>query len=352
MPEVGLSLQADVSAPVHAKQFCSHYRKPYKPPISFQKHLIKNCLIKMTTVVQVIVKTVTLGASLTENTDTTITLLTTISTTTTIPITSLLVTKLSFVTSSSELVSSQPVSKAASSSLTSKISLTSSTISSLILTSAQWSAIASPGSSTSGRNVGLAVGIPLAVILFFVLVALAWVFFRKKIRSRSTEYLTYDIEKSRAGGIAFERTDRPIKPSSGEATEEERPPKFLNRLSRMIQPEWVQTWNVKLPAILKSFNLKKESPPDPKSSFDQEVRPSYKAKKPPSLDLSKRSLNTVSSVTTLLVIKSYTGQMPGELSVVVGDLAVSNFTKGDQVHVSLTNREGYGFVPLSCLRRY
>lgn len=181
-------------------------------------------------------------------------------------------------------------------------------------------------------------------------VALVWVFLRKKIRSKSAEYLTYDVEEAAGGNATFERRKpRPVAVEKSQELEE-KPPRFLSRLSRMVNPEWIQSLDLKLPAFMKSFNLKKEDP-----ETDKDLVTGYKAKRPPLLDLSKKSnhsLDTVSSDTRLVVSKSHTKTQPGELTVVVGDLAVMNFHKGSQVHISLLNREGYGLVPIECLRKY
>lgn len=307
----------------------------------------------MTTVYQVVYETVSLAAPLALVLDTTITLLTTVSTTTYEPISTAyrpLTTRLlanmepSIMTSS---ISSSSASSLSSSSLESSTSSIRLAQASMSLTET----VTEPGSSTSGTKLGLAIGIPLAIISLFILVALGWVFLRKKIQSKSTEYLTYDAEQAVGGKGGFERKKQ-LLPSP--ESPEEKPPRFLSRLSRMVNPEWILSLDLKLPAFMKSFNLKKEEPepesdPEPKESAPV---PSYKSKRPPSLDLSNNSLETVSAQTALVVIKGYTMESAGELTVVVGDLAVLNFQKGTQAHVSLVNRDGYGYVPLNCLRRY
>ncbi|PVH16152.1 uncharacterized protein CXQ87_004017 [Candidozyma duobushaemuli] len=299
----------------------------------------------MTTVYQVVYDTVSSAVSSGSDSDTTITLLTTIRTTTYEPISTT-------ATASQSAEMMEPSIKTSTSSSTSSSTHASSTSSlklaqtSLALTET----ITEPGSNTSGTKLGLAIGIPIAVISLFVLVALGWVFLRKKIRSKSTEYLTYDAEEAYGGKPTFER--RKNLPTSTETTEKN-PPRFLSRLSRMVNPEWISSLDLKSPVFMKSFNLKKEEPEE-KQEENSSV-PGYKSKRPPSLDLSKGSVSSVENVSSdskLVVIKAYTKSQAGEISIVVGDLAVMNFHKGNEAHISLLNREGYGFVPMNCLRKY
>lgn len=298
----------------------------------------------MTTVYQVVYDTVSLAVLLDLDSDTTITLLTTIRTTTYEPISTTTASQLEAMMEPSIQTSIRSsTSSSTHASLTSSLKLAQT---SLALTET----VTEPGSNTSGAKLGLAIGIPIAVILLFVLVALGWVFLRKKIRSKSTEYLTYDAEEAYGGKPTFERRKNP--PASTEKTEKN-PPRFLSRLSRMVNPEWILSLDLKLPVFMKSFNLKKEEPVE-KQEEDLSV-PGYKSKRPPSLDLSKGSVSSVENVSSdskLVVIKAYTKTQPGEISIVVGDLAVMNFHKGNEAHISLINREGYGFVPMNCLRKY
>lgn len=299
----------------------------------------------MTTVYQVVYDTVSLAVLLGLDSDTTITLLTTIRTTTYEPI-STTATASQLAEMMEPSIKTSTLSSTSSSthaSLTSSLKLAQT---SLALTET----ITEPGSNTSGTKLGLAIGIPIAVISLFVLVALGWVFLRKKIRSKSTEYLTYDAEEAYGGKPTFER--RKNLPTSTETTEKN-PPRFLSRLSRMVNPEWILSLDLKLPVFMKSFNLKKEEPEE-KQEENLSV-PGYKSKRPPSLDLSKGSVSSVENVSSdskLVVIKAYTKSQAGEISIVVGDLAVMNFHKGNEAHISLLNREGYGFVPMNCLRKY
>lgn len=299
----------------------------------------------MTTVYQVVYDTVSLAVLLGLDSDTTITLLTTIRTTTFEPISTTTASQLAAMMEPSIKTSTQSSSSSSSAraSLTSSLKLAQT---SLALTET----VTEPGSNTSGTKLGLAIGIPIAVISLFVLVALGWVFLRKKIRSKSTEYLTYDAEEAYGGKPTFER--RKNLPTATETTEKN-PPRFLSRLSRMVNPEWILSLDLKLPLFMKSFNLKKEEPEE-KQEENLSV-PGYKSKRPPSLDLSKGSVSSVENVSSdskLVVIKAYTKSQAGEISIVVGDLAVMNFHKGNEAHISLLNREGYGFVPMNCLRKY
>ncbi|QRG39617.1 hypothetical protein FDK38_004064 [Candidozyma auris] len=310
----------------------------------------------MSTVYQVVVATVPSGSipTHTESTDsdTTITLLTTISTTTFKPVsTKSLTTRLStfksVVPTESESIFDSAGSEIAPSS--------TSTLSRKAQTSMTVAETIPPGSSSSGAKLGLAIGIPIAVIALFVLIALAWVFLKRKIQSKSTEYLTYDPEEAVGGKVAFERRKEP--PPFSQTSKEsisKNSPRLKSRLSRMVNSEWIQSLDLKSPAFFKAFNLKKDEANDQAESTTSspQASSSYKSKRPPSLKLAVSDAETLTPDTSVVVTKEFTKSAPSDISVVVGDMAVINFQKDSFAHVTLVNREGYGFVPISCLRRY
>ncbi|KAL6663331.1 hypothetical protein ACI3LZ_005312 [Candidozyma auris] len=295
----------------------------------------------MSTVYQVVVATVSSGSTPTHtestDSDTTITLLTTISTTTFKPVsTKSLTTRLStfksVVPTESESIFDSAGSEVAPSS--------TSTLSRKAQTSMTVAETIPPGSSSSGAKLGLAIGIPIAVIALFVLMALAWVFLKRKIQSKSTEYLTYDPEEAVGGKVAFERRKEP--------------PPFSQTSKESISKNSPKLKNLKSPAFFKAFNLKKDEANDQAESTTSspQASSSYKSKRPPSLKLAVSDAETLTPDTSVVVTKEFTKSAPGDISVVVGDMAVINFQKDSFAHVTLVNREGYGFVPISCLRRY
>lgn len=194
------------------------------------------------------------------------------------------------------------------------LSLASTTHSAISTSSASWESY----SSSLDTNLGLAIGIPMAVVALVAVLCIGWIIFRK-MRSRLRDVLTVEKEKSEW---------RP--PSDGSTTlgwvPQPEPPKrtLLNRLSRIM--DWPASPASFCPPILRRFHLLAPTelpvPPTPPE------KPSA----------------------TRVVVRPYTKRLGDELSIVTGQTVQlhKNHLDGWAL-VSLDGEEGV--VPMACLKR-
>lgn len=193
-------------------------------------------------------------------------------------------------------------------------SLSSGTQSAMSLTSASWETY----SSSLDTNLGLAIGIPMAVVALVAVVCVGWIIFRK-VRSRLRDVLKLEKEQASLhalteGSSSVEWAGRPELPRS----------KFLNRLSRIV--DWPASPTSFCPPILRRFHLLGPAqlpvPPTP-------------PEKPNA---------------TRVVVRPYTKRLGDELSLVVGQTV--RLLKSHLDGWALVSHDGVqGVVPQSCLGR-
>lgn len=171
-----------------------------------------------------------------------------------------------------------------------------------------------PMSKSLNSNLGLAIGIPMAVVAAVILACVAWLVMRK-------------VHGQLPDVLAVEKTSwRPTSPGSKGLGPRPDPPKrtFLNRLSRIL--DWPASPATFCPPILRRFHL---------LASDKLPNPPPPPEKP-----------AVSRV----VVRSYTKRLADELSLLVGQ----------SVEVIQTHLDGWalvrvdgneGVVPMACLGR-
>lgn len=233
-----------------------------------------------------------------------------------------------------------------------------------------------PPQQSSLVKLGLAVGIPLAVVAVFVVVAVGWHFYR---RSRAPKMMAYDgdffsVEKppgrpkdlekcpdsisrqwiaSQSSEDSLEPTYRP-----GPVAAKYHPPSFLHRLSRMVFPEELPKEGSKdklwvSPMALKKFHLYKSPKDAVPRNPDEKRKPLPKL--PPFISTFRPSLlenmeNTVQGVSeTRVASKAYTRRLGDEISLAVGDRVrvLKDHTDGWSLIRNATGNEG--MVPRFCL---
>lgn len=194
-------------------------------------------------------------------------------------------------------------------------SLASTTQGGMTLSSAAWESY----SSSLDTNLGLAIGIPMAVVALVAVLCAGWIIFRK-VRSR-----LHDV-------VAVEKKWRAAADGSGSLGWVSRPdvPKrtLLNRLSRIV--EWPASPGSFCPPILRRFHLL--------GADKQPVTPT-----PPPPPAEKPSA-------TRVVVRPYAKRLGDELSIVAGQTVTLLRAHLDGwALVSVDGAEGV--VPMACLKR-
>lgn len=214
---------------------------------------------------------------------------------------------------SASLSQAQSVTSLASlraTSTTADVSLSRTTLSAAASASAQWQTY----SSSLGTNLGLAIGIPMAVVALVAVLCVGWVIYRK-VRSRLRDVLTEQRDWA-ADGTS----------SDGWVAQPEAPKRtLLNRLSRIV--EWPASPASLRPPILRRFHLlaagKLPPPPTPPPEKPDATR---------------------------VVARPYTKRLGDELTLVAGQKV-----KLIKMHLdgwALVNLDGAeGVVPMACLKR-
>lgn len=241
-------------------------------------------------------------------------------------------------------------------------------------------AMTDPTSAANGTKLGLAIGIPLAVVSLFAVIAVVWVFFRRKITQKADDEV-FRIEKPKQSGDSWPASTNtasedhvteeniqtpPLPPPSMERRTQ--PPHLLKRLSRMVIPQdfFAGATEFRSPVILRSFNLNREKeekehqerpahiPGSPRfvRESDPELRPGVKW-----WASGESVLSAVSTVPdsytgkTLIVATPYKRKLADELSVSVGETVVIKRPHSDGwAAVRLLSSGKEGVVPMMCLR--
>lgn len=278
------------------------------------------------------------------------------------------------VSSAASLASSATVSATSSSASASASKTTALSASSL---AASLSGLS--GSSSSSTTLGLAIGIPLAVLSLCIIAALAWSFFHKRIAKKSDETLklenlgakhsrnlknsenkgaidpfasqetfgnveTYGTlnkyEKNSFGKNikAFGKSETTLPHWQAGPVSPEKKPGFLNRLSKMIsRSEWPSSpREFKSPLFLKRFHLsaQKNVPKLPAAV----------------LELSVEKLAEDYVGMEFLVVKPYAKRLGDELSLCTGEKVVMRHVHPDG-WATVEIGGSVGVVPLMCLKK-
>lgn len=206
--------------------------------------------------------------------------------------------------------------------------------------------------SSSSSKLGLAIGIPLAVITVFVLVVLGWIFFRKRMIAQTKELALSDSEQMLGSELEKQQLEEPKKK-----------PSLANRISRVFNvSEWpASPMEFKSPAFLRRFHLLS----DRKANTDKDTKVLPKlpsmlnninvdAQLPVSLEeplrLPKRG--SLEKGECLVVVKPYTRRLVDELTILVGERVTLQHTDpSGWVTVQRLGGTAKGVVPLNCLQR-
>lgn len=216
-------------------------------------------------------------------------------------------------------------------------------------------ALADPTSAAYGTKLGLAIGIPLAVVSLFGLIALAWVFFKKKISKRTDDVLAVERKRSSSWPLAHTVTSgarelpRDLqKPRDLESRENpfyeppQKPkPPFLKRLSRMVVPQDLLLPAFRLPLNLRGFNLSHLYAGPPLPAF---------GKTGPVSGESFVSLDYAGQI--FVVATAYKRKLADELTLQVGESVLVKKPHSDGwAAVKLLASGKEGVIPMTCLRR-
>lgn len=190
------------------------------------------------------------------------------------------------------------------------------------------------GSSTNGTVVGLAVGIPVAVVSISLIAVLLWTFLRRKIASKSEDVITYGTgtsEQSKSGSDQSWSS----KTRAWNIEQPETPGKkvgFLKRLSKLVHDIPATPVQFRSPMLLRRFHLN-----------------SQKSKSPSSIYLTEISTSRFDGA-LYDVILPYDPRLPDELDLQLGETVKAiKFHADGWVHVARGEREGV--VPQVCLSR-
>lgn len=193
--------------------------------------------------IKVYTSTYTVGLSSSSEQDTTITIVKTIGTTANTAntdVTSTITVKVPVYASAYSSISSYSTSSFATS---------SSSSSSPAASTLPFASLTDVSLGSSSTKLGLAIGIPIAVVSVFALAVILWKFFRKRVNKRSTEFLSY-------GNFEPDIAPRKKEFWPDTSTIQEPKPGYFNRLSKMINiHEMPGTPNVKSPTFLRIFHL-------------------------------------------------------------------------------------------------
>lgn len=209
-------------------------------------------------------------------------------------------------------------------------------------------------SSSSSTNLSLAIGIPLAVASLLALVAIGWVFIRKRIRKPSSEFLTFGLNKNLEEEITKTRlpqyehkwaesdaetqVDVPKKPDMK--------PSLLNRLSRIMNVPETPVLEFKSPMFLRRFHLLKR---DALPAASKVSLPPVPTKLPPKSEVPSRLEPSPGNLYT--VAKAYARRLDDELTVCSGEqVEVLRYHNDGWAKVRLVDGLGEGVVPMMCLR--
>lgn len=190
------------------------------------------------------------------------------------------------------------------------------------------------GLSTNGAVLGLAVGIPVAIVSLSIIAVLLWTFFRRKIASRSEDVIAFETgsterpksssdqnwsSKSHAWNI--ERQDVSGKKGG-----------FLKRLSKLVHDIPATPVQFRSPMLLRRFHLNSQKSKSPSSIY--------------LTDISSRRFDGA----LYDVILPYVPRLPDELALQLGETV-----KAIKFHpdgwVQVKRREEEGVVPQVCLSR-
>lgn len=270
---------------------------------------------------------------------------------------------------------SSSASSGPSSGVSSSVSTTSQTGFSKTSSPVQIDGLLAPSEPNSLVKLGLAIGIPLAVVVVFAAVAVGWHFYR---RSRTRKMVAYDgdffsvekpptrpndIEKgpdsisrqwiaTRSSDDSLDVNYRP-----GPVAAKYNPSSFLHRLSRMVFPEDMPQEGTKQrwasPMSLKKFHLYK-SPKDAVSGDRPEKRKPLPKLPPIISTFRSNSLENMENAVerapeTRVASKAYTRRLGDEISLAVGDRVriLKDHTDGWSLVRDNSGREG--MVPRFCL---
>lgn len=235
------------------------------------------------------------------------------------------------------------------------------------------------GTSSSSTTLGLAIGIPLAVLSLCIVAALAWSFFHKRIAKKSDETLKLEnlgakhsrnLKKSETQGVidpfanletfgnvetygtlnkheknsfgknikAFGKCENVSPHWQAGPVSPEKKPGFLNRLSKMIsRSEWPSSpREFKSPLFLKRFHLNAQKNV---SKLPGAV-----------LELSVEKLAEDYVGMEFLVVKPYAKRLGDELSLCTGEEVVMRHVHPDG-WATVEIGGSVGVVPLMCLKK-
>lgn len=278
----------------------------------------------------------------TSSPDTTITIIRTISitssdadVTTTIPLTVTTPISTSSVPTSTLTIA---VSTASAATSTSDASTTTSTSTSTAPVLSLF------GDSLGSTKLGLAVGIPIAIVSLFAIIILVWYFLRKKVNKKSSEFLTF---------TQYGAEEDPKK-SSFYPNESPAPlakPGFFNRLSKMVNfSEW-PTLEFKSPMLLRRFHLTNEQKEQVEKNLPNvPINPYSNSSSLADMENATDAFPTKDKLYT--VVKPYARRLADELTVCVGEKVILKKVHPDGwALVTVVDGKDEGVVPMMCLKK-
>lgn len=211
------------------------------------------------------------------------------------------------------------------------------------------SAYTESGTTSSNSKLGLAIGIPMAVLSLCIIAAIAWSYFHKKAANLSEGFVSYGHSKEEPPTVATIAQNWSHSPQPQVS---QRKAGLLNRLSRKINfSEWPGSpREFKSPLFLRRFHLLNEKV---QSSNDKPFPslPNISTNRAESLDVideRNTELNLVGK--KFLAVQSYSKRLGDELSLCAGEKVTVKKIHADG-WVTVEVGSSLGLVPMMCLKK-